>query len=98
VAELGLRAHDGRFLALIRSNFVTLPRDSMSSVVDEEWMVVEADYRVLFQLAGGGSIGLGSGEIQRMLEQRLRSELASGGAASFGVSSFSSPAGGQRPA
>lgn len=87
VGEIGLRAHDGRFLALLRSNFVTLPRDSMSDVVDEEWMVVEADYRLLFNLAGGDSIGLGSGEIQRMLEQRLRSELASGGVSSFGLTS-----------
>jgi hypothetical protein len=87
VAEIGLRAPDGRFLALLRSNFVTLPRDGMSPVVDEEWMVVEEDYRVLFELAGGGSIGIGSGEIQRMLEQRLRAELASGGVGSFGISS-----------
>jgi hypothetical protein len=88
VGELGLRARDGRFLALVRSNFVTMPRDSMSPVVDEEWMVVEEDYRLLFGLAGGGDIGLGSGEIQRMLEQRLRTELASGGVSSFGISSF----------
>ena len=86
-AELGLRRADGRFLALVRSNMVTLPRDSMSPVVDEEWMVVEEDYRTLFDLSGGGSIGLGSGEIQRMLEQRLKSELASGGVSSFGISS-----------
>jgi hypothetical protein len=87
VAEIGLRTADGRFLALLRSNFVTLPRDGMSPVVDEEWMVVEEDYRVLFELAGGGSIGLGSGEIQKLLEQRLRAELASGGVGSFGISS-----------
>lgn len=86
-AELGLRGADGRFLPLVRSNVVTLPRDSMSSVVDEEWMIVEEDYRVLFDLAGGGSIGLGSGEIQRMLEQRLKAELASGGVSSFSPSS-----------
>lgn len=88
IGEIGLRTADGRFLALLRSNYVTLPRDSMSSVVDEEWMVVEEDYRMLFELAGGGSIGLGSGEFQRMLEQRLRSELSSGGVGSFGISSF----------
>jgi len=88
-AELGLRTADGRFLPLLRSNTVTLPRDSMSPVVDEEWMVVEEDYRTLFDLAGGGSIGLGSGEIQRLLEQRLKLELASGGVSSFGVSSAS---------
>ena len=86
-AEIGLRTSDGRFLALVRSNVVTLPRDGMSHVVDEEWMIVEEDFRRLFDLAGGGSIGLGSGDIQRMLEQRLRSELASGGVSSFGLSS-----------
>lgn len=86
-AELGLRTADGRFLALVRSNIVTLPRDGMSHVVDEEWMIVEEDFRRLFDLAGGGSIGLGSGDIQRMLEQRMRSELASGGVSSFGLSS-----------
>jgi len=86
-AELGLRADDGRFLALVRSNVVTLPRDGMSNVVDEEWMIVEEDFRRLFDLAGGGHIGLGSGDIQRLLEQRLRSELASGGVSSFGLSS-----------
>ncbi len=86
-AELGLRTADGRFLALVRSNIVTLPRDGMSHVVDEEWMIVEEDFRRLFDLAGGGSIGLGSGDIQRMLEQRLRTELASGGVSSFGLSS-----------
>jgi hypothetical protein len=99
VGEIGLRTADGRFLALLRSNYVTLPRDSMSSVVDEEWMVVEEDYRMLFELAGGGSIGLGSGEFQRMLEQRLRSELSSGGVGSFGISSFgvSSPETSRKP-
>jgi hypothetical protein len=92
-AELGLRAPDGRFLALVRSNIVTLPRDSMSHIVDEEWMIVEEDYRLLFDQSGGSSIGLGSGEILRMLEQRLKSELASGG-----VSSFSKPASEKKPA
>jgi hypothetical protein len=78
LAELGLRALDGRFLALVRSNVVTLPRDTVSDVVDEEWMVVGEEQRVLFELAGGGSLGLGSGDIPRLLEQRLRSEMASG--------------------
>jgi hypothetical protein len=89
VAEIGLRAADGRFLAILRSNFVTLPRDGMSDVVDEEWMVVEEDYRLLFELAGG--VGHASGDIQRLLEQRLRAELesafASRGPTSFGLSS-----------
>lgn len=91
VAEIGLRAADGRFLAILRSNFVTLPRDGMSDVVDEEWMVVEEDYRALFEFAGGGSAGGESGDVQRRLEQRLRADLesvfASRGPTSFGLSS-----------
>ncbi|MFQ5599904.1 MAG: DUF4912 domain-containing protein [Candidatus Krumholzibacteriia bacterium] len=87
-AELGLRATDGRFVPMVRSNTVTLPRDSLSPVVDEEWMVLDEEYRKLFDLSGGGSIGLGSGEILRALEERLRHELASGGVSSFGVSSL----------
>jgi hypothetical protein len=91
VAEVGLRGADGRFLAILRSNFVTLPRDGMSDVVDEEWMVVEEDYRMLFDLAGGRDRGLASGDVQRLLEQRLRAEMASAfasrGPTSFGLSS-----------
>ncbi len=88
IAELGVRAADGRFLALVRSNAVTLPRDGMSSVVDEEWMVLEEEYRKLFALSGGEAIGLGSAEILRWLEERLRRELLGGGISSFGVSSL----------
>jgi hypothetical protein len=91
VAEIGLRAADGRFLAILRSNFVTLPRDGMSDVVDEEWMVVEAEYRALFELAAGDSAGGDSGDLQRRLEHRLRADLesvfASRGPTSFGLSS-----------
>ena len=88
VAELGMRAPDGRFVPLVRSNFVTLPRDGMSAVVDEEWMVLEEEYRKLFELAGGEAIGLGSAEILRWLEERLRRELLGAGISSFGVSSL----------
>ena len=78
LAEIGLRAPDGRFLALVRSNAVSLPRDGVSDVVDEEWMVLGEAERELFERAGGGSFGPGSGELSRLLEQRLRTEMASG--------------------
>jgi hypothetical protein len=91
VAEVGLRTQDGRFLAILRSNLVTMPRDGMSDVVDEEWMVVEEDYRVLFDLAGGTGAAGDSADVQRRLEQRLRADLeaafASRGPTSFGLSS-----------
>lgn len=78
LAEIGLRAPDGRFLALVRSNCVSLPRAEVSDVVDEEWMVLGEAERELFERAGGGGFGVGSGELPRLLEQRLRAEMASG--------------------
>ena len=90
VAELGLRGADGRFVRLVRSNVVAMPRDSMSPVADERWMIQEEEYRRLFELSGGDSIGIGSGEILRALEERLRRELLAGGVSSFGVSSLAS--------
>jgi hypothetical protein len=88
VAEIGLRAPDGRFLALVRSNVVSLPRDGVSDVIDDEWMLLEADERLLYERAAGG-LGGASGEFSRLLEQRLRAEMASGlssrGAASGGL-------------
>lgn len=90
VAEIGLRGADGRFVALVRSNFVSMPLDSMSSVADEQWMIREEEYRRMFDLSGGDAIGIGSGEILRALEERLRRELLAGGVSSFGISSLAS--------
>jgi hypothetical protein len=90
VAEVGWRAADGVFRPLVRSNPVALPRESMSPVVDENWMILEQEYRKLFELAGAGSGTRSSVELLRTLEERLRRELLSGGVSSFGVSSFAS--------
>ncbi|HZM16672.1 MAG TPA: DUF4912 domain-containing protein [Candidatus Krumholzibacteria bacterium] len=90
VAELGLRGADGRFLPLVRSNFVAMPRDAMSPQSDAHWIVEEEHYRRMFELSGGEAIGLGSGEILRALEERLRRELIAGGVSSFGISSLAS--------
>jgi len=90
VAEVGLRGRDGRFIPLARSNVVAMPRDSMSPITDENWMIVEEEYRRMFELSGGRSIGLGSGEILRALEERQRRELSVGGVSSFGISSLAS--------
>jgi hypothetical protein len=90
VAEIGLRGMQGRFVALVRSNPVCLPRDSMSSQVDENWLILEEQYQRMFELSGGSQIGLGSAEILRALEERLRRELAAAGVSSFGISSLAS--------
>ncbi|MDD5356007.1 MAG: DUF4912 domain-containing protein, partial [Candidatus Omnitrophica bacterium] len=39
--ELGLRLKDGTFITIVRSNTVTTPSDGPSSILDEEWMILD---------------------------------------------------------
>ena len=55
--DLGLRYPDGTFVTLVRSNIVTTPRDSISPVVDEEWMVVDDTFERLYKTAGADEWG-----------------------------------------
>jgi hypothetical protein len=83
--ELGFIQDNGLFYTITRSNFVTTPRDNISDVVDEEWMIIEEDFRRLYRLTGGG-LGNSSAELVESLIQRLEREMGSGA-----VSSLSSP-------
>lgn len=85
---VGLLGPDGKFIALVRSNPVSLPTGRISSVTDEKWMSVSADFEKLLQLSGVEYIGRGSGEFAKLLSQRwemLRS--VSSRSASWGGSS-----------
>lgn len=84
--DLGYFTPSGHFQTLARSNIVTTPPDTISDVVDEEWMVVEEDYRRLYRLAAGAGIGQSSLEMTESLLKRLEREVGSGA-----VSSISSP-------
>jgi hypothetical protein len=78
-AELGLVDEAGRFHAMVRSNAITLPPDRVSTVIDEEWMIPEAEWQRMFEAAGGGiTMGVGSGEVRRMMEGRMHLDLSSG--------------------
>ena len=84
--ELGYFTPSGEFVTLARSNTVVTPRAAVSEVVDEEWMIVEEDFRRLYQLAGDPQAG--SAELAETLLKRLEREMGSGA-----VSSLSSPFG-----
>ncbi len=81
--DIGLLTTDGRLYTLARSNTVLLPRDSMSDVVDEEWMSSRQDAEKMYALSGGFGIGAGSLELQEMMQERLKRELASGAVSSW---------------
>jgi len=81
-ADLGLMAPNGRFLTLVRSNTVTMPRDGVSDVLDEEWMLVDEEFMKLYGVPGavrGVHGGLTSPEAREVLRQRRLLEITSPG-------------------
>jgi uncharacterized protein len=82
--DLGLLYPDGRFVTLVRSNIVTTPRDSVSSVVDEEWMVVDETFERLYKSAGADEWGRSSEAITKYMLKRVRADVTSGGLGSMG--------------
>lgn len=83
--DIGFIQANGSFYTIARSNTVTTPRDNISDVLDEEWMVIEEDFRRLYRLAGG-EMGNSSAELVESLIKRLEREIGSGV-----VSSLASP-------
>jgi hypothetical protein len=80
VAELGLRAHDGRFYPMIRSNRVRTPRYGVSEIVDEEWMLPDHIYWKLFGqagVAGGPSSFSAKDVLERYFKDSVSSESSS---------------------
>ncbi len=51
--ELGRVRPDGSYIFLARSNFVSTPRDQLSEVIDEEWLLLPEYAARLYQRIGG---------------------------------------------
>lgn len=77
ITELGIVTPEGRFIVFLRSNSVHAPRDTISNVIDEQWMSVDVDYNKIFKLSGGGSIGSGSEDIREAIMRRFISDVSS---------------------
>ncbi|KAF0133571.1 MAG: hypothetical protein FD145_1240 [Candidatus Saganbacteria bacterium] len=78
--DVGFLTSDGTFVCAARSNIVTTPRDGMSNVIDEEWMI--PDWGKMYALSGGFRARAGSLEIREMVEMRLREQISSPGISS----------------
>lgn len=85
-ADLGFIQPNGDFYTIARSNVVTTPRDRSSAIIDEEWMIIEEDFKRLYRLAGLSAAGNSSAELVESLLKRLEREIGSGA-----VSSLASP-------
>jgi len=91
--EVGLITPDGRYIGIVKTNKVMLPKSSVSDVVDEKWMSVNQEFEKLLEISGVEYIGKGSLDIAKSLAQRwemLRAVFSR--VTSFGVSSLSSQA------
>ena len=94
-AELGVNLPGQGFICLARSNTVTAPPDSAADLLDEDWMVVEEEFRRLYRLGAGVGPGNSSVELMESLTRRLARQMGSGAVSSLG-SGFRLPAGERR--
>ncbi len=86
--EVGLKNGRGDFYMMARSNVILVPRNGVSSRLDEEWMVADEDFWKMYALSGGFQVGKSatSMELSEMMRQRLAGETSSGAVSSFGGS------------
>jgi uncharacterized protein len=75
VADIGLLSPEGKFLTLARSNPISMPRDGVSDVLDEEWMLVDEEFWKLYGFPGGPS----SPQMQEMIKRRRMQQVTSPG-------------------
>jgi hypothetical protein len=85
--DLGLLHPDGQFVVIARSNVVTTPRDAISSVIDEEWMVVDETFDRLYKAAGADEFGRTSEAMVKYMLKRVRADVTSGGLGSMSSAS-----------
>jgi len=84
--ELGVISSSGRYRMIARSNRITTPADSVSDIIDDEWMVVDEHFQRLYHLAG-----LPGGASEALLEGYQKRLERAGFAGSGAISSISSP-------
>lgn len=91
MCEIGILTPDGRFIGIVKTNKVSLPRAGVSDIIDEKWMIVNHEFEKLLEISGVDYIGKGSAELAKSLAQRwemLKSVFSR--VSSFGISSISS--------
>jgi hypothetical protein len=82
-ADLGLLSPEGRFFSLVRSNYITIPRDGVSDVLDEEWMIPDEAFWKLYGypdgFEGGPSSPRRTPQEWELMRRRRLQEISSPG-------------------
>ncbi|MBI5179159.1 MAG: DUF4912 domain-containing protein [Nitrospinae bacterium] len=85
LVEVGLKNMRGDFYMMARSNVVSVPRNGVSSRMDEEWMIADEDFWRMYALSGGFQTrGAASMEFSEEMRKHLAGETSSGFVSSFG--------------
>ena len=71
LSDIGLLTKEGEFIALARSNTVSLPKGRISEIGDEEWMIVKEEFEKLVKEMHLDKSGLSSEEAMKILSRRL---------------------------
>lgn len=56
LADIGLKTLDGQFITIVRSKAMETPSDSVSTNIDEEWMIVEEYFKKIMERSSAGRI------------------------------------------
>jgi hypothetical protein len=75
--ELGIVLPDGTFVAMLRSNVVSMPRTGVSPITDEQWGVHQKEFEQILKLSGIEEIGKSSVDIMRFIRDRWNQFLTS---------------------
>ena len=70
VVDLGLKLTDGRFITIVRSNVVSMPRQGISPITDAQWAIVQHEFERLLKLSGIDKIGVGSFDVAKLMKER----------------------------
>lgn len=88
---VGIMTHSGKFRALVRSNAVRTPRDSYSTVTDEEWTRFPAELERLYDMLRPTLLGESSAELRMLLRERFGADWSSGMLGSMGSGALGRP-------
>jgi hypothetical protein len=68
--DLGIVLPDGRFITIVRSNTVIMPRLGVSPVTDEQWGVLQKEFERILKISGIGQVGKGSFDVVKLMRER----------------------------
>ncbi|MCK4537485.1 MAG: DUF4912 domain-containing protein [Candidatus Krumholzibacteria bacterium] len=85
---IGLMSPDGKFTQIAVSDLIETPRDSVSDIIDDQWLVPDEVFEKIFAASGGysrdGSTQKGSEELAVGLGRELLEKMGSETVSSFG--------------